>query len=87
MIDEVYHLENELKKVGLLEEEDDMYNPPFPTNMKKLSMSKKSSFSNYEIEEAQEHMFGNFVLKLRRRQFNSSEDPDDWSGGEKVMVG
>ena len=53
MIDEVDQVENELKRVGLLEEEEDMYNHPFPTNIKKLSVSKKSSFSNFEIEEAQ----------------------------------
>jgi hypothetical protein len=47
MIDEVYQVENDLKRVGLLEEEDDMYNPPFPNNLKKLSISKKSSFSNF----------------------------------------
>ena len=49
MIGEVDQVENELKREGLLEEED-MYNPPFPINIKKLSVSKKSSFSNFEIE-------------------------------------
>lgn len=58
MIDEGEQVENELKKIGVLQDEEDEENPQFPVgSMKKLQISKKSSFFNFEIEEEQEHMF------------------------------